>query len=61
MAKKKVGAERKAMSEVKPVRLDLTPDEHLALRVVSAKQGMSMSAFAKMLVLKAVKEDDAKR
>lgn len=61
MAKKKAEPEKKKMPEAKPVRLDLTPEEHLALRVASAKRGMSMSAFAKTIILQAVKETESKR
>jgi predicted HicB family RNase H-like nuclease len=41
--------------KLKAVRLDLTEEEHRALRVEAAKAGMSMSAFVKQLVLKQIK------
>lgn len=34
-------------SEVKPVRLDLSPEVHKLLRLVAADEGVSMAAFAR--------------
>jgi hypothetical protein len=36
-----------AEAKLKPVRLDLTEEAHLLLRVISSLEGKSMSAFAR--------------
>lgn len=50
MAKKKVGA----ASTTKHVRLEITDEQHARLRVMAAKAGMSMAAYARMLVVRAI-------
>jgi hypothetical protein len=45
-AKDMVGVE----SEVKSVRLELSPDVHKLFRIEAAKEGQSMAALAKKLV-----------
>lgn len=57
MARKK--AEQPKMAEmvetkVRPVRLDLTPEEHRALRVKAAESDMSMAAFVRFVVLREI-------
>ena len=37
-------------TEVKSVRLELSPETHRIFRIESAKEGMSMAAMAKKLV-----------
>ena len=44
-----------AEPKVKPVRLDLSPEDHHLLRKKAADANMSMSAFAKMVVIKVLK------
>jgi thioredoxin-related protein len=55
MAKKKVVKEQEmpaiAEPQIKPVRLDLTPSEHKALRVEAVHMDMSMTALARKLVV----------
>ena len=46
--------------ETKPVRLDLTPEVHRLLRIVSADAGQSMAAFARD-IMESVLRDEAKR
>jgi plasmid stability protein len=58
MAKK--GEARKPGSrdpDKKAVRLDLDPEEQVALRVLAAKHGMSMAAYARQLVQEAIARD----
>jgi predicted DNA-binding protein len=66
MAKKKAGTSKMPATaepevKTKPVRLDLTPELHQRLRVVSAEQGKPMAVFAREIVEKAVNELYAKR
>jgi plasmid stability protein len=42
--------------KTKIVRLELDLDQHAKLRVVAAQHGMSMAAFARFIVEKAIKE-----
>jgi hypothetical protein len=57
MARKKVEATVPAIAEpkTKPVRLDLTPEDHHLLRKKAADANMSMSAYAKSQLLKLLK------
>jgi hypothetical protein len=56
MARKRVQTEGKTMppvaagSELKLVRLELSPDVHRHFRVEAAKEGKSMAAMARRLV-----------
>jgi predicted DNA-binding protein len=65
MAKKKPEPRMPATAEpevkTKPVRLDLLPELHQRLRVVSAEQGKPMAVFAREIVEKAVNELYGKR
>jgi predicted HicB family RNase H-like nuclease len=49
MARKK--AEKKpveaVMTGTKPVRVDLSPDDHRLLRLVAASEGVSMASYAR--------------
>jgi predicted HicB family RNase H-like nuclease len=57
MAKKKASEPMPAaMTEpkLKYVRLDLTPEEHKALRMAAAAADMSMTSLAKKIVVQAV-------
>lgn len=62
MARKKTaqpkGDEMPATMEpkTKAIRLDLPEDDHQALRVLAAKEGMSMAAYVRDLVLERVRE-----
>jgi hypothetical protein len=57
MARKKVGTKMPVATETKtkPVRLDLTPEDHHLLRKRAADANMSMAAFARMMLLKLLK------
>lgn len=44
-----------AEPKLKPVRLDLTPEEHKLLRVQAALADMSMAAFARKALVEALK------
>jgi hypothetical protein len=54
MARKKVEVKMSATAEVKvkPVRLDLTPEDHHLLRKKAADANMSMAAYARMMIVK---------
>lgn len=54
MAIKRAGKKMPAIEEpkVKPVRLDLTPEDHHALRKKAADANMSMAAYARMVLVK---------
>jgi len=54
MARKKAGTKMPATAEVKtkPVRVDLTPEDHHLLRKRAADANMSMAAFARMVLIK---------
>jgi hypothetical protein len=61
MAKKKAAASKAAASKAaavepvgKPVRLVLSQEDHDRLRVCAAKSRLSMSSYARMVVMKAV-------
>jgi plasmid stability protein len=41
-----------APSEVKAVRLELTPELHQQLRVVAAQHGQSMASYVRTLVMR---------
>lgn len=45
-----------AEPKIKPIRLDLTEDEHRALRVIAAKEGKSMAAFVRDYVRALIEE-----
>jgi hypothetical protein len=57
MARKKVEGKMPATAEpkVKPVRLDLTPEDHHLLRRKAADANMSMAAYAKSMLLQILK------
>lgn len=64
MAKKKtvkpkvpVVPEEAIEPKAKPVRLDLTPQEHRELRAVAGLHGQSMTVFAHDAVVRVVKEE----
>jgi hypothetical protein len=64
MARKTTG--KKAMSataevETKPVRLDLSPDVHRLLRIVSADQDVSMAAYARKFLEAHLREEVKRR
>lgn len=56
MARKKTEIPKMTAAEpkVRPVRLDLSPEEHRALRVKAAQADMSMAAFVRMVVLREI-------
>jgi hypothetical protein len=62
MAKKKVAKVNatKTESPSKPVRLVLRPSEHARLERLTDSLGMSMSTYARMVLLRSLKEDEAK-
>jgi hypothetical protein len=45
---------------LKVVRLELSPEMHLRLRVVAAKENKSMSAMAQEMVVEAIKAREGK-
>ena len=49
-----------AEPKTKPVRLDLSPEEHKLLRVQAALADMSMAAFARKVMIDALKAKGAK-
>lgn len=57
MARKKVEDKMPATAEpkVKPVRLDLTPEDHHLLRKKAADANMSMAAYARAMLVKILK------
>jgi hypothetical protein len=58
MARKKVEEKMPATAEepkVKPVRLDLSPEDHHLLRRRAADANMSMAAYAKSMLLQILK------
>jgi hypothetical protein len=57
MARKKKDEPMPAAVEpkLKPVRLDLSPEEHKLLRIRAAEGEKSMSAFARMVLVDALK------
>lgn len=57
MARKKVGEKMPATAEpkAKPVRLDLTPEDHHLLRRKAADANMSMAAYARSMLLQILK------
>ena len=57
MARKKVEGEMPQIAEpkAKPVRLDLTPEDHHLLRRKAADANMSMAAYARMMLVKILK------
>ena len=64
MARKKKDKEMPAVSDtpkLKPVRLDLSPEDHHLLRVEAAKADMSMAGYARMVLMRAIKERKAGR
>lgn len=50
-----------AEPKLKPVRLDLTPEDHQLLRVVAAEQGKPMAVFAREIVVRTIHEMHAKK
>lgn len=63
MARKKTETpEMPAVAEpkLKPVRLDLTAEEHKILRVQAALSDMSMAAYARKALVEALKAKGAK-
>ena len=62
MAKKKAGPKMpatKSAPTAKAVRLDLSPRDHERLERHANRLGLSMSAYARMAVLKAMAADEA--
>lgn len=49
-----------AETKVKPVRLDLSPEDHKLLRIEAAKADMSMAAFARQVLVNALKAGGGK-
>ena len=47
--------------ETKPVRLDLPPDVHRLLRLVSADDGISMAAYARKQLAAHLREEAKRR
>jgi hypothetical protein len=62
MARKKKEESMPAMAEpkLKPVRLDLNPDEHKLLRIKAAEADMSMAAFARKTLVETLKKGGGK-
>jgi predicted HicB family RNase H-like nuclease len=54
MAKAK--ATKPDSAESKIVRLELSPEHHARLRVIAAEAGLSMAAYARSVVMKAIDE-----
>jgi predicted DNA-binding protein len=52
----KMPATAEPETKTKPVRLDLSPEVHQMLRVVSAEQGKPMAIFAREVVESTVRE-----
>jgi hypothetical protein len=50
-------ARKQKEPKMKAVRLDLSPEEHHALRKKAADANMSMARYAKLIVLRALKRD----
>ena len=64
MARKKKEAEPMpavAPPELKPVRVDLSPDVHKLLRLVSADAGVSMASFARAALEQVVRVEAKNR
>jgi hypothetical protein len=61
MAKKKGPTKLPAVAETKthPVRLDLSEKDHDRLRLQAAKKRLSMAAYARMVLMKAIEAEDA--
>jgi predicted HicB family RNase H-like nuclease len=49
-------AEQPVAPATKPVRLDLSPEDHYQLRLEAAKAQMSMASFARKLFLEALRK-----
>lgn len=62
MARKKTEKKMPVAAEVetKPVRLDLSPEVHQMLRIVAAKEGKSMSVWAREWVEREVRRREGK-
>lgn len=60
MAKKR-GKPMPAAAEPKtrPVRLDLSAEDHDRLRIQAAKSRLSMAAYARMILMRAIEEAEA--
>lgn len=58
MAKKRSTKKMEAVAEPKmmPVRVDLDPKDHDLLRLVAAKERMSMARYAKVVLTRIVRE-----
>jgi hypothetical protein len=64
MAKKKSEVEPVVAStetDLKPVRVELTPELHRLLRKVAADEGVSMAAFARLTMERVIREEAKKR
>lgn len=63
MAKKRAKkvVQAKETIKAKPVRLDLSPADHERLQACADKIGLNKASFARMVVLKALKECEEKK
>jgi hypothetical protein len=62
MAKKRAAKVNAAKIDTtpKPVRLVLPPAEHQRLERLASRMGLSMSAYARMVVIRSMKEDEVR-
>ncbi len=42
---------------IKPVRVDVNPQDHLRLRIAAARQGLSMSAYVRSVMMAAIAKE----
>jgi hypothetical protein len=64
MAKKKTGKKMPALApapetKTKPVRLDLSAEDHDRLRIHAAKYRLSMAAYARMVLMREIEREEA--
>jgi len=59
MAKKKATPMPATEAKIRPVRLDLSQEDHDRLRVRAAKARLSMAAYCRMVLMRAIEQEEA--